>query len=113
MQVNIKDIGGSIVKEDDRYIVKDNTSLKNLVVSSTDLKPNKQTSGHAHSGQEEVYIFVEGTGVMELIDTNGKTTKHDVGPGSVILIEDGYFHRVYSGDKGCYFVCVFDGNRNH
>ena len=28
---------GQIVKEDDRYIVKDNTSLNNLVVSTTTL----------------------------------------------------------------------------
>ena len=26
---------GKVVKEDDRYIVKDNTTLKNLVLSST------------------------------------------------------------------------------
>ena len=35
MRLNINDIGGNIAKEDDRYIVKDNTTLKNLVVSST------------------------------------------------------------------------------
>ena len=44
--ININDIGGKITKEDDRYVVKDNTRLKNLVVSSTDLKPLKSTSGH-------------------------------------------------------------------
>ena len=32
-------IEGKIVKEDDRYIVKDNTSLNNLVVSSTSTSP--------------------------------------------------------------------------
>ena len=46
--ININDIGGTITKEDDRYVVKDNTRLKNLVVSSTDLKPLKSTSGHNH-----------------------------------------------------------------
>jgi len=30
-------IEGKIVKEDDRYIVKDNTSLNNLVISTTTL----------------------------------------------------------------------------
>ena len=29
------DIGGDVVKDDARYIVKDNTELNNLVVSST------------------------------------------------------------------------------
>ena len=35
------DIGGEVVKEDERYIVKDNTELNNLVVSSTRLKLRK------------------------------------------------------------------------
>ena len=52
MKYTIKDIGGSIVKEDDRYIVKDNTFLKNLILSSTELNPGKKTSGHRHAGQD-------------------------------------------------------------
>ena len=59
MQVNIKDIGGEVVKEDDRYTVKDNTSLRNLALSSTFLTAGKSTTGHAHVGQEEVYFFVD------------------------------------------------------
>ena len=66
MKYTIKDTGGEVVKEDDRYVVKDNKILNNLVVSSTQLNPNKQTSGHNHKGQEEVYFFVEGTGTMWL-----------------------------------------------
>ena len=66
MKVNVNDIGGKIVKQDERYIVKDNTDLNNLVVSSTRLQPRKATSGHSHAGQEEVYYFIEGTGKMEL-----------------------------------------------
>ena len=44
MKITISDIGGSIAKEDERYVVKDNTTLKNLVLSSTDLKPTKSTA---------------------------------------------------------------------
>tara|TARA_B100001175_G_C19441486_1_gene606479 strand:- start:132 stop:464 length:333 start_codon:yes stop_codon:yes gene_type:complete len=106
--VNINNIGGSITKEDDRYTVKDNTSLNNLVVSSTDLKPMKSTSGHNHKGQEEVYFFIRGEGKMEL---DGKEIA--VKEGDTILIEDGVFHKVHAGPKGCYFVCVFDGKRSH
>ena len=57
-KLNIYDIGGDIVKEDERYIVRDNKSLNNLIVSSTDLKPNKNTTGHKHPRQEEVYYFL-------------------------------------------------------
>ena len=49
MKLNILDIGGKVVKDDDKYIVKDNSTLNNLVVSSTDLKPGKSTSGHTLS----------------------------------------------------------------
>ena len=106
MKYNAWDIGGEVAKEDDRYIVKDNTTLKNLVVSSTDLNPKKSTSGHRHVGQEEVYYFVSGSGRIELDDVT-----HSIVAGDVILIEDGVFHRVHAGPVGCYFVCVFDGRR--
>ena len=64
VKVNVKDVGGFIVKNDERYVVKDNTHLNNLVLSSTDLNPGRQTSGHHHKGQEEVYIFTGGNGRM-------------------------------------------------
>jgi mannose-6-phosphate isomerase-like protein (cupin superfamily) len=107
MKFDIKDIGGVIAKQDERYIVKDNTTLKNLVVSSTFLEANKSTSGHRHAGQEEVYYFVSGKGQMEL-----DHKIFDIGPGDIVLIEDNVFHKVHNtGDYGLYFVCVFDGRR--
>ena len=34
--------------------------------------------------------------------------------GDVILIEDGQFHQVINdSNESLYFVCVFDGSRNH
>ena len=109
MRLSINDIGGEVAKQDERYVVKDNTTLKNLVVSSTRLQPRKSTSGHKHEGQEEVYYFIEGTGKMELDDDTLK-----VQPGDVVLIEDGVFHRVHAGMyEELYFVCVFDGRRSH
>ena len=112
--LHIEDIGGEIVKQDDRYTVRDNTTLNNLVVSSTHLTAGRATTGHAHAGQEEVYLFHRGVGEMELIDNNGRVTKHNVSAGSVVLIPDGHFHRVHNtGDYGLYFVCIFDGSREH
>ena len=108
MKVNVDNIGGDIVKDNETYLLKDNKLLKNLVLSSTDLKPNMSTRGHKHEGQEEVYYFVKGHGTMELDDKKIK-----VDPGDVVLIEDGVFHRVHANEQGCYFVCVFDGKRNH
>lgn len=108
MKLTINNIGGEVVKDNETYLLKDNKLLNNLVLSSTDLKPNMSTRGHKHDGQEEVYYFVKGNGTMDIDDT-----KFNVASGDVILIEDGVFHRVHAGEQGCYFVCVFDGNRNH
>ena len=109
MLVKINDIGGLVIKDNETYTLKDNTTLNNLVVSSTDLKPYKSTNGHSHAGQEEVYYFIEGTGKMELGEEMIK-----VEPGDVILIEDGVYHRVHAGMyEELYFVCVFDKTRKH
>jgi mannose-6-phosphate isomerase-like protein (cupin superfamily) len=106
IKFNMKTIDGYVVKEDSRYLVRDNTSLKNLVVSSTKLNPNKETTGHKHDGQEEVYMFLEGSGRMWLDDD-----EMPVHANEIVLIEDGVFHKVAAGDDGLYFVCVFQGER--
>ena len=112
MRYKIDDIGGDIVKEDDRYVVKDNKFLNNLILSSTLLNPGKQTSGHRHAGQEEVYLFVAGDGLMIVDGDEYKQFK--VESGDVVLIPDGAFHQVINNtDEPLYFVCVFDGKRNH
>ena len=109
MKFNILDVGGEVVKDDERYVVKDNSMLQNLIISSTDLKPGKSTSGHSHSGQEEVYNFVSGAGIMKIDNESFPVKK-----GDIVLIEDGQFHQVINNsDKNLYFVCVFDGSRSH
>lgn len=100
------DIGGKIVKQDERYIVQDNSELNNLVISSTTLRPNCSTNGHCHAGQEEVYIFIKGHGIMYL-----DSMPMQVKAGDTVPIHDGVHHRVEAGDTGCYFICVFDGRR--
>ena len=108
-KLTLNDIGGVVVKDNDTYLLKDNTHLNNLVISSTDLKPFKKTGGHSHTGQEEVYIFVSGSGVMKIDDG-----MFPVKAGDTILIEDGQFHQVINDtSSNLYFVCVFDGNRSH
>ena len=109
MKVEIENIGGEVVKDNETYLLRDNTTLKNLVVSSTLLHSEKSTRGHKHEGQEEVYYFVYGYGEMEIDDK-----RFVVKTGDVILIEDGVFHRVHNTSSGdLYFVCVFQGKRNH
>ena len=109
IKVKIDDIGGEVVKDNSQYLLKDNAFGKNLILSSTFLRANQSTNGHTHSGQEEVYMFLKGEGEMQIDDE-----RFSVKEGDVVCIEDGEFHRVFNtGHFGLYFVCVFDGGRNH
>ena len=108
-KLKIYDIGGETIKDNETYVLKDNKTLNNLVISSTELHGLQSTRGHRHEGQEEVYYFVSGTGEMEL-----DNEKFPVQGGDVVLIKDGVFHRVHNtSNTKLYFVCVFDGKRNH
>ena len=119
---NEKNISDVVVKNDERYIVKDNTILKNLVLSSTALNAGKATSGHTHKGQEEIYFFIHGEGEM-VVDKE----RFPVEKGDVVLIPDGAFHQVINTqkplgphrststiptDNTLVFNCVFDGSRD-
>jgi mannose-6-phosphate isomerase-like protein (cupin superfamily) len=109
IKVSINDVGGEVIKDNDQYLLKDNKFGNNLILSSTMLRANQSTNGHEHKGQEEVYYFVKGKGEMEI-----DSKRFDVQEGDIVCIEDGEFHRVHNtGHLGLYFVCVFDGGRNH
>ncbi|MEK9698084.1 MAG: cupin domain-containing protein [Candidatus Poseidoniales archaeon] len=101
------DIGGEVVKEDERYQVRDNQILKNLSITSTRLNSSCSTTGHFHEGQEEIYFFIEGDGTMEVGEKKFHFNVNDI-----VTIPDGEFHRVHANKSGCYFVCVFNGVRN-
>ena len=106
------DIGGEVVKDNETYLLKDNKTLKNLVLSSTLLYREQSTRGHRHAGQEEVYIFIQGRGKM--IVGNETDEPFNVSAGDIVLIPDGDFHRVINdGEINLLFNCVFDGKRNH
>lgn len=112
LHLDTYDIGGDIVKDDDRYLLQDNHRLNNLVLSQTRLYRNKQTRGHRHPGQEEVYFFVQGSGKM--IVGEETDAPFDVNRGDIVLIPDGAFHRVINdGEMTLIFNCVFQGKRNH
>ena len=109
MHMKINNIDGEVVKDNETYILKDNTSLNNFVISSTTLHAGKSTKGHNHDGKEEVYLIISGTGKMDLDE---KTIP--IEGGDMILIEDGVFHRVHNtGEVDLYMVCIFDGDREN
>tara|TARA_Y100001963_G_scaffold22410_1_gene29363 strand:- start:728 stop:1084 length:357 start_codon:yes stop_codon:yes gene_type:complete len=118
MKVKLDETDSKVIKSNETYDVIDNTNLNKLIVSKTILHPGKETGGHNHKGQEEVYIFMRGSGSMIV----GEKT-YSVKAGSIVLIPDGAFHKVWNlneEDAGFQypisdleFICVFDGGRNH
>ena len=66
IKVKMNDIGGETVKDTDVYKLQDNKFGNNLTLSSTFLRAGKMTNGHAHTGQEEVYMFIDGEGEMTI-----------------------------------------------
>ena len=120
MKINLNEKDSKIIKENETYTLIDNTDLNGLIVSKTILHPLKETGGHNHEGQEEVYQFVSGKGTMvvgseEDLLRRGIDMQFSVSPGDIILIPDGDFHKVWNTSKyeDLIFVCVFDGGRNH
>ena len=113
MKIKLDKTDSKVIHSNETYDVIDNTTLKNLIVSKTVLHAGKETSGHNHSGQEEVYIFTQGIGKMVV----GVNT-YNVEKGSIVLIPDGDFHKVWNtspfvANDDLEFICVFDGGRNH
>ena len=113
MKIKLDKTDSTVIKSNETYDVIDNTNLDNLIVSKTILHEGKETSGHNHKGQEEVYIFEEGSGVMQVGEE-----KFLVSKGSIVLIPDGAFHKVWNtspfvANDDLEFICVFDGGRNH
>ena len=96
-------IEGDVVREGPPYRLKDNRTLKNLVVSSTYLMPGLSTRGHSHEGLEEVYIFTDGEGVIQV-----DKELYGVSAGSVVVIPAGAFHKVCASDGGHLgFLAIF------
>ena len=109
MKIRLDKTDSTVVNSNETYDVIDNTNLDKLIASKTILHPDKETGGHNHSGQEEVYIFMSGKGSMVV----GSKT-YSVSTGDIVLIPDGDFHKVWNTeDEDLIFVCVFDGGRNH
>ena len=94
----------NLIRNDETYKVYDLSQLQNLNVSLTELYPQKSTSGHSHKEADEVYIFIDGVGTMEI----GNRTENVKG-GDLILVPQGDFHRVRNeGTSNLNFWTIFE-----
>ncbi len=92
------------IRSNDIYDVYDLKVLDNIIVSMTHLHSGKACLGHSHEKEEEVYLFLEGSGEMQLGEE-----KFGVAEGDVVLVGAGKFHRVFNtGSSDIRFLCIFE-----
>jgi len=106
MKFKIKDFPkiAEKIRSNDIYDVYDLKAMKNLIVSMTVLHPGKATTGHSHVKEEEVYIFLEGSGEMQVGEERLPVRKDDV-----VLVSGGKFHRMFNTGSGeLRAICVFE-----
>jgi len=93
-----------LIRDNKTYKVYDLPQLEDLDVSLTELHPQESTLGHSHAGADEVYIFFDGEGAMEIGEQN-----ISVKAGDVVPVKEGAFHRVHNkGDKDLKFWAIFE-----
>ena len=95
---------GKPTVNEQKYSVVDNEFLKSMVLSGMTIKPDCDSYRHKHPGHEEIYMFVRGTGIMQLNDN----PKFNVKPGDIVLVQDGTTHEVWNeGKEELYFLMVY------
>jgi len=93
-----------LIRDNEFYRIYDLPELKHLNISLTELYPQKSTTGHSHKDVDEVYVFIDGGGTMEV---GKKTIK--VKAGDLVPVKAGDFHRVYNqGEKNLSFWAIFE-----
>jgi mannose-6-phosphate isomerase-like protein (cupin superfamily) len=105
MKVKLDNTGGEVIKNNDTYILEDNTYLEHMIFSRTLLRGGKSTRGHLHKNEEEIYIFTHGEAFMQIGEEFHHAKSNDV-----FLIKAGQFHRVFnkSESQTCAFTCIFE-----
>lgn len=67
---------------------------------------------HNHTDQEEIYIFLQGSGAMEVYaDEENKWFVQSVQPGDAITIPILNYHPVFSHEEEMHFIWCIAGNR--
>jgi len=83
-----------LIRNNETYKVYDLLTLKDLNLSLTELNPGKETGGHSHKEADEVYVFIDGQGRIEVGEE-----RIAVKGGDVVAIPGGKFHKVFNEGK--------------
>jgi mannose-6-phosphate isomerase-like protein (cupin superfamily) len=88
------------------FTTKDGSTIREYLhtaaqsLAEATLEPAQATERHYHARSEEIYLLVEGSGVMEVGDD-----VREVGAGDAILIPPGAWHRLAAGPGGARLLC--------
>lgn len=84
-----------------------------LIAGYTIFRPFQRSwPPHNHTDQEEVYIFLQGHGAMEVYaDEKTKTFVHSVGEGDAVTIPLLTYHPVFSQEEELHFLWCIAGER--
>jgi len=106
----VNTLNGNVIRDNEIYKVEDRV-FEHLTVSKTILYKGKKTTGHHHDNVEEVYLFTQGEGLIEIRKDKDIATLHVRG-GSIIRIPPGWFHQVENtGKRDLIFISVFENYR--
>ena len=94
-----------VIRDDERYLVKDLT-LDGLTVSHTTLHPNQSTKGHDHP-HREAYLF------LTFAEVRIGSQWQSVIPGDMRIVPGNMFHQVtnHSSTRDAEFYSFFQGQR--
>jgi quercetin dioxygenase-like cupin family protein len=88
------------------FTTKDGSTIRELhhtavqSLAEATLAPGQGTERHYHRLAEEIYLIVEGGGLLEV---DGE--RREVGPGDAILIPVGAWHELVAGEAGARLFC--------
>ena len=101
------------LKGKDVYLMFDvGEAADKLVAGYTFFLPNQRSwPPHNHTDQEEVYIFIEGTGAMEVYENEATLSfVHSVNRGDMVTIPFLNYHPVFSQAEPVHFIwCIARG----
>ncbi len=84
-----------------------------LIAGYTIFEPHQRSwPPHSHTDQEEIYIFTQGRGSMEVYaDEENKSFVYSVGNGDAVTIPLLNYHPVFSQGEELHFIWCIAGNR--
>lgn len=102
------------LKGKDVYLMFDVTEAADKLIAGFTIFQPRQRSWppHNHTDQEEIYIFTQGRGSMEVYaEEESKSFVHSVQEGDAVTIPLLNYHPVFSQDEELHFIWCIAGNR--